>query len=768
MLPDRENATTEPLQPVKSGRSRKTPQPELLPQRSSRRTPKPEKAQPQQSTRKPPANRVTKKRGRPVKPAIPDQLDDASASYITPAEGKGSSTRKRKLSNAHKEKVDAAILANPEAQGERLETIEAAPSAAPSTGTKKRKKRKSIGQQSMSRTKTTKARSPLKTARQFGKRISKPDPAEAKETDVGEALVNEVQKGFPIGSVPLDRGESTHLAEAAEVLDSGVDSLGPSAEGLQPYIAQKLKKRKRVAMEEPPKKRPKASSSQSERAARATKIQKQVMPTEDALDAVQNLERPAEVEAGSLGDVHEAQEAAADVAKPRQRKPRKRKRVTVGQQPKKRIKAGLTPTDREQKPQEEIDTAEDGLEAAQRGGKPDEVELNSITHVPKEQQATAEAEPQTQKPKRKKRKSIGQQKPKKKYLDLITPNRTTSKTATARLVATKDESRNKQAAKRGRPRKKQAPEGNIENSQVENMGHLNEEKNIQVSEPGLSSKPKARRGRPKAKPISKDTGDQPDGEASRPALEEDDEVQGPVLPEKKKRGRPRKADAAQATAQATRLTKNPSSRKPKSKPATSTPKARASPKKTIPITVYAPPSPTSSDADDDPLATSHPNTTITTTTSINPVDALSQLCSELLSKYSSTLTEQVHSDDPSSSTNQSELERTLQATDLYAQELASRLRQLTTTLNTNTSLQSQVKAAAKEERSLKKELKQLQKEREDLKGRKEEVMKEMKKRELENMLSGIAGAVKRGWEMQKDGEEGDAVADAVEEEDLEV
>lgn len=678
--------------------------------------------------------------------------------------------RRRKLSKVRKEKANAAILAAPEAQGEGIETIEAAPSAAPSTGPKKRKKRKSIGQQSTSRAKSAKTRNPLKTARQYRKKISKSDLAEATETDLGEALANEVQKGFLVGSVPLDRGEPTHLAGAVEVLDSGVDSVGPSAEGHQPQIAQKLKKRKRVAMEEPPKKRAKASSSQSERAARATKIQKEVMPTEDALDAVPNLERPAEVEAGSLSDVHEAQEAAADVAKPRQGKPRKRKRVTVGQQPKKRIKAGLTPTDRKLKPQKETSTAEEGLGAAQRGGKSDNIELGSMAHVPEEQQAAAEAEPQTQtsKPKRKKRKSIGQQKPKKKSLDLVTSNRTTSKTAAARLVATKDEPRNKLAAKRGRPRKKQALEENIEPSQVENPGHLTGEEDIQPSEPGLSSKPKASRGRPKAKPISEDTVDQPDEEASRPALEEDDEVQGAVLPEKKKRGRPRKADAAQATSQATRATKTPSSRKQRSKPAATTRKARAPPKNTIPITVYAPPSPTSSSADDDPLATSHPTTTTTSTTAINPADVLSQLCSELLSKYSSTLTEQAHSNDPSSSINESELERTLQTIDLYAQKLTSRLRQLTTTLNTNTSLKSRVKAAAKEERSLKKELKQLQKEREDLEVRKEEMIKGRKKRELEDLLSGIAGAVKRGWEMQKDGEEGDTVANAVEEEDLEV
>lgn len=69
---------------------------------------------------------------------------------------------------------------------------------------------------------------------------------------------------------------------------------------------------------------------------------------------------------------------------------------------------------------------------------------------------------------------------------------------------------------------------------------------------------------------------------------------------------------------------------------------------------------------------------------------------------------------------------------------------------------------------MKKELKALEKEREEVRVRKEEVLKERKKRELEELLSGIAGAVKRGWDMQKEGEEGDAVAGMVEEVDVDV
>ena len=69
---------------------------------------------------------------------------------------------------------------------------------------------------------------------------------------------------------------------------------------------------------------------------------------------------------------------------------------------------------------------------------------------------------------------------------------------------------------------------------------------------------------------------------------------------------------------------------------------------------------------------------------------------------------------------------------------------------------------------MKKELKELGREREDVRVRKEEVMKARKKGELEELLSGIAGAVKRGWDMQKEGEGEDAVAGTVEEVDLEV
>lgn len=705
-----------------------------------------------------PTTAVTKKRGRPAKKAAFDENKDLSTAHGIQADEESATTKKGRISKAQKQPGAAAVSAAPAVQGDGLGTTEAAPSAVPTTAVKKRRKRKSIGQQSMSRAKSAKGPSPLKPGHQPRRRIAKPDLAEAAEVAEATDLEKSSAKGMPkesfVDPEPLNKAEPAHFPEVTRLLDSGIDNVEPRAEKLQHGIAQKHNKRKRATVEELPKKRVKPSSTQSKRAPKAPKPHKEY-PTEDALDTVQSIEQPVEVEADSLNDTNEKQETASGPAKPRKEKAKKRKRVIVGQQPKKPAKGGITRTYRQLEAQQETSAAGDVLEEPQSVGKPAEVEVGSTGHVAEEQDSTAgNPKTQTQKPKRKKRKSIGQQKPKRKSVDFATPNRIARKTAASSQMATSDESSRKPTAKRGRPRAKKPLEETIEGPQAQNLGRvLEEEEDTQSLEPGLKSKPKARRVRPKAKPVSEDAVDRSDEEAWIQAHDQEEEAHVPVLPEKKKRGRPRKVDS-----QSFEGTKAPASRKPKAKPAS---KARAPPKNTIPITIYAPPSPTSSDAEDDPLSTSQPHTTSNT---INPVDVLAQLCSELLAKSSSALAEQARSDP--SSTKRSELKRTKQTTDLYAEELASRLLQLTTTLNTNTSLQSRVKAAAKEERKLKKELKQLEKEREDLRIRREEAIKERKKRDLEELLSGIAGAVKRGWDMQKEDVEGDAVAGLVEDVDL--
>lgn len=722
---------------MKSGRSRRTPQPELSPQRPFRRTPKPERSEFSRSSRKTPATRVTKKRGRPASKAIADGSEDLSTSRVGQADKEGFTTKQRKSSKAQMEQRDAVVLTAAEVQGDGTGTEDAATGAAPSTRVKKRKKRKSIGQQSTSRAKAAKARSLLKPDGQPRERIPKQDLAETEGS-----LAEGVKKGPLVDVVPLDEGEPAHLPEVAAVMDSEVEHLESSKS--QQEIAQKPKKRKRMPVEELPEKRAKHTSIRSKQAPKAPKTLKETLPAENAFDAVQGVEETAEVEARSLDSANEEQEAALGISES-QEKPNKRKRVTVGQQPKKRAKAGVLRIDPEPKGQEETSTEDDVVEASHSVGKPAEVEVGSTGHVAGEQEAPAEGpEPQTHKPKRKKRKPIGQRSSKRKSADLATTNRIAGKTAASSLTAAKDGP----TVRRGPPRAEQPPEEAIEEPQPENLGLLPEEQGrIQHSEPRLKSKSKPRRGRPKSEPIPKDAVDDPDEGRQRRAPEEEEEIEAPILPEKKKRGRPRKADAAQPTSQTTKPTKKAPSRTSKAKTTSVTaPTARAPPKNSIPITIYAPPSPTS-DPEDDPLSTPRPPTTI------NAVDVLSQLCAELLSKSSSALADRAHAD-PSPATH-AHLAHTKDTTDLYARELASRLLQLTTALNANTSLQARVKAVAKEERGLKKELKRLERERGDLRVRREEVVKERKKRELEELLGGIAGAVKRGWDMEK---EGDAAA----------
>ena len=734
------------LQPVRSGRSRKTPQPELPPQRSSRRTPKLEKIQPHRPPRKTPTIGATKRRGRPAKSAISDELDDISTSRAEQAV-EDTHTKKKEPSKVRKERRGATASRASEIQDDRLGTTGATPSAAPSTGVKKRRKRKSIGQQSTSRAKAAKARSPLKSARQPRKRILKPD--------VIGSLAKPVRNGPLVNAVPLDGGEPVCLPEIAETLDCGVENVEANAEELQRQDnAQQPKKRNRTPVEELPEKRVKANSNRNPRASKALKTQKEALPAKETHAAVQSVEKPAVVEAGSLGDADQGQDAVLEIGELRQEKPKKRKRIALGQKPKKRAKLSITQISRQSKAQEETKPAEDVFEATPSSAKPAEADVGSIDHLTEKQEIIADA--QTQKPKRKKRKSIGQQKPKKVSVDHAKAKRIAKTTAASNLSATGDELNKKPAPRRGRPRAKQALDEAIEETQAESAEHKPEEGRIESSRTGLKSKPKAIRGRPKAKPNSVDAAGEPDDEVPRHAPE-GEQVQAPVLPIKKKRGRPRKSDAAQSAPQTTRPTKAAVPRNPRVEPASTAPKARAPPKNSIPITIYAPPSSNCSNAEDDPL---NPSQSHTTTNKINAVDVLSQLCSEKLSKSSSNLDEQIHSDP--SQTKRSELKRTKRTTDLYAEELASRLLQLTTTLNTNTSLQSRVRAAAKEERNLKKEMKQLEKEREDLKVRKEEVITERRKKELEDLLSGIAGAVKRGWDMQKESEGEDAVAGRVE------
>lgn len=298
------------------------------------------------------------------------------------------------------------------------------------------------------------------------------------------------------------------------------------------------------------------------------------------------------------------------------------------------------------------------------------------------------------KPRRKKRKSIGQQsiRPKKKATDTATPSKTTDTKASLTKRVTDPKSKKPVNA-------------------------------------ASSTRPKAKTTRfptpaEEVVPDPIDTADDPP-----------EPVQAP-----KKRGRPRKNDAPQIPSPTTKPSQ-PRIQKPKSTKVNTTRKA---PKNTIPITFYAPPSPSASDTDPqiDPL--SNPTTRAPTAKTINAVDVLSQTCHEMLATTNASLAEKARS----LPDQRAKYTRRKKTVDIYSEELEDRLFQLTTTLNANTSLATQVREARAEERALKKEVKAVKAEREDIKLRTEEVLKAKKARELEKLLNGIKGAVRKGWEME--------------------
>ncbi|KAL8739742.1 MAG: hypothetical protein Q9184_008569, partial [Pyrenodesmia sp. 2 TL-2023] len=135
-LPGITRVSKTPLKPQKSGRSKKTPQAEALPPRSTRKTPKPTRVVPALPAGRTPATarrRTTKAKATARTASEIETVAPGQASEAVERTTGGASTKKRK-----------ALDEIPE--------IEAASSP------KKRKKRKSIGQQTLKR----KPRAPLK------------------------------------------------------------------------------------------------------------------------------------------------------------------------------------------------------------------------------------------------------------------------------------------------------------------------------------------------------------------------------------------------------------------------------------------------------------------------------------------------------------------------------------------------------------------------------------------------------------------------------
>lgn len=272
-------------------------------------------------------------------------------------------------------------------------------------------------------------------------------------------------------------------------------------------------------------------------------------------------------------------------------------------------------------------------------------------------------------------------------------------------------------------------------SKPQNLTSKNQE--ISQAEPGPSKKT----GQPKKShvPIRDDEEDPEHTVDTEDNIET--EVSAPQEPQiKRKRGRPKKADTLQTSKKSP---SNPTTSKaqPPSKPtkqSKTASKPRAPTRSMVPITIYRPSPNNAYEIDeDDELA----NTATTSSKVVNAVDVLAQYTRELLPSISTKI-----STNPDLSSSQAN--RATKTVELFGTHLQTRLIQLSRVLDQNTTLGAQVKKVKQEERKLRKELKALEAERKGMDERKAEEEKEVKRVELQELLGRIGAVVKKGWAME--------------------
>lgn len=271
-LPEILRVSKTPLKPQKSGKSRKTPQPELSAPRLTRRTPKSTKNEPTLASKRTPATARRRTIKAPV--VIADSAADEivhqnQISQSVQCNGEGPSTKKRK------------------ALDEVPETHTVAP-------TKKRRKRKSIGQQSLIK----RSRAPLRSQN----RTELPNMISPAEEST-EGMIKDPAVAM---KPPVEIAEKTPAP-----IDSNqdVDMIGKA------QAAAKPRKRKRMSVRQVQK--PKEEPTYTEHA-----------PLEDKPEAAEGQE-PAKVESPVEITPIEAGTKS---------KTRKRKRKVIVQSPKKRKK----------------------------------------------------------------------------------------------------------------------------------------------------------------------------------------------------------------------------------------------------------------------------------------------------------------------------------------------------------------------------------------------------------------------------------------------
>ena len=602
--------------------ARRTPAPEELRlQPSTTRTPDPDALLPQSSLRHPFATGAVSKQGRVAKRSVIKVEDGADLpdATTTQDDGEGVVTKKRKLNKGKELRNDSNP---PEVQVQDSQPVEPDLSAQPSSGVKRRKKRKSIGQQSM-----------------------RPKPRRSEPLLQGERQ-------------PQTRASKSKLRLPAEPLDS----LG----------------------------------TQMQREAQET-IE---TPDQAARPQQRGSKKGPDAEAGRTIDAEE--QGRTELGK--------RKRKSVVAHPKKRLKSGKASEEDTRHAQEENHYPEP--EAPPILDTNAEAVPDSTGVMAEEQNISLiHGEPRTKpKPKRRKRRSIGQQsmvrqKGKRESTSLGIPVRPTSKKQSepkpATQLKTKDIGTATASRATARPRRRRQT--------VDDEPPIDDEgERIPDSEP--EAKGPARRNK-EATPL------QPKTTASRPS-----------------RSRPQKPI-------------------PQRQPSPRTP--RPPPKNTIPITIYRPLSPVSttststptSDVFSDPL-TNLPQPPPTQAILTGP-SILSQMTRELLSKSTTSLTS-LASANPS---QRSALQRRKKTVEAYGAELEARLIQLTRVVGENEVLTRRARESGKEGTELRRAVADVEEERERIRLRREEVLRDKEKGRLEGLLKGIERVVLRGWEMQWSGNE---------------
>ena len=601
-----------------------------MPQRSTRRTPAPEELRlqestkrassskallPQRSSRRTPTPGIDTKQGQVAKHPLTEvdegtDLPDATTTQDV-------ATKKRKLSEAKGLKSNPTI---PEVQVQDSQPIEPDPSVQPNSGEKRRKKRKSIGQQSM-RPKPKNRATPIKGGRQPQRRVPRSElglPAEPLDSPTTQ-LQQEVRE-------TIETPAQAHHPQQRES-KKGNDTEGGRTIDTEEQGGTALGKRKRKNAVAQPKKRLKSGK------ANANDIQRsQAADHGPEPEAPTNLDRNAEAVPDSTGVAAEEQSTSLRDEEPRMKpKPKRRKRRSIGQQSivRQKRKKELTSLD------------------------------NSVQPVSKKQ---SEPKPATQ-----------------------------PKTKNVRTAA----------ASRATARQRRSPQNDV--SSIEEKGEK-----IPDVEPEASGPRKRRAHAIKEVP--------------------------PLHPKRTATSKPSKP--------------RPQKTKPQHQPLS--PPPRAPPKNTIPITIYHPLSPVTttststptSDVFSDPLSNPahfHPTQPTLTAPSI-----LSQMTRELLSKTTTSLTS-LASANPS---QRSVLQRRKKAVEAYGAELETRLIQLSRAVGENEVLRRRVRERGKEERELRRKVAEVEEERERVRVRREEVRREKENGRLEGLLRGIKEVVKRGWEME--------------------